>query len=405
MHIGVCSLKFVEWGGGVGFIENLLYGLAAVPDKVTRITVFVPTHQQSLLRSLLRKIKRAVRHPSQAKYHLWGTAQTHAPWQGVAALFRTICPDVVVYDGSVNELRRHCQRLQVDVVLPSATPLINFGTPWVGYLYDCQHKHYPQFFKPDDAANRDRDFARMLHTAKLVLVNARAVVADLETFFPDKNAKVVALPFAPVLRAGSIDSVMARAPVAQQTYGTGTHYFIICNQFWVHKDHSTALQAFAQATQDPSLHSYKLVCTGVMDDYRHPGYCTRLQALCQSLHIADRVVFTGYIDKQDQLALLYGATAMVQPTLFEGGPGGGAAFDSVAMGVPSVLSDIPVNLEINDPSVTFFKTGNPVSLAHALRDVATAPSVRPPVGTLLQRSGHHARTLGLSLFDAAASLL
>ena len=404
MHMGISTAGFVNWGGGVGFIENMLFGLMAVSDQVERITVFVPRPQQRQLRRWLGGIKRALLQPYNARHHLWGNAQAQAPWETARNLFEKIGPNVCLYDGTTADLQRQCRQLQVDVVLPSMTSLPGFGLPWAGYLFDCQHRYYPQFFKPDEIVSRDREFTSMLDSAQLVLVNAQAVVADLATFYPGHAARVVALPFAPLMRADSFASIMAQTPLAQQRYGTGSHYLMVCNQFWVHKDHRTAFEAFALARRHGALHNYRLVCSGLTQDYRFPGYFAELQTLLKKLQIQDHVVFTGYIDKLDQLALLSGAQALLQPTLFEGGPGGGAAYDAVALGVPSLLSDIAVNREITSPGVSFFKTGDAPALARALQALACQPVLRPDVQTLQQRSQQHASALGRSLVQAVAHL-
>jgi glycosyltransferase involved in cell wall biosynthesis len=91
----------------------------------------------------------------------------------------------------------------------------------------------------------------------------------------------------------------------------------------------------------------------------------------------------------------------VQPTLFEGGPGGGATFDAVALGIPSLLSDIPVNLEISDPLVRFFKTSNAESLAEKMMEIPANPPIRRNDVFLQEKSDHYARELGLSLCELA----
>ena len=57
------------------------------------------------------------------------------------------------------------------------------------------------------------------------------------------------------------------------------------------------------------------------------------------------------------------AVALIQPTLFEGSPGGLSVYDALALGVRAIVSDIPVNLEIQEPTVTFFKAANAEDLA------------------------------------------
>ncbi len=63
------------------------------------------------------------------------------------------------------------------------------------------------------------------------------------------------------------------------------------------------------------------------------------------------------------------AIALLQPTLFEGGPGGGAVADALALGVRCIVSDIETNLEIENEKVSFFHTGSPNSLAEEMMTV------------------------------------
>ncbi len=237
------------------------------------------------------------------------------------------------------------------------------------------------------------------------MVNSRAAAADFSSFFPDQRASIVALPFAPLLRSENIASVAVQTPAVKQKYATGDKYLIISNQFWIHKDHGTAFKAFALATDKGILHDYKLVCTGTQEDFRFPDHFKKLEALLASLNIKDRVIFTGHIDKLNQLALINGATLMLQPTLFEGGPGGGAAYDSVSLGIPTILSDIPVNFEIADTIVTFFTAGDIYSLANAIELQIQRNVRRKNEYELAQRSNDYARKLGLSLFGIAREAL
>jgi glycosyltransferase involved in cell wall biosynthesis len=66
---------------------------------------------------------------------------------------------------------------------------------------------------------------------------------------------------------------------------------------------------------------------------------------------------------------MYNAKAILQPTLFEGGPGGGAVYEALGMGIPVVLSDISVNKEIENPLILFFESLNAVDLANKMIEV------------------------------------
>jgi glycosyltransferase involved in cell wall biosynthesis len=205
-----------------------------------------------------------------------------------------------------------------------------------------------------------------------VVLNARTVVADIEKYYPRHKAKLVAMPFCPPANARNIELDEVRA--AQVKYKLPKEYFMISNQFWVHKSHDTAFLAVAK------LHSVgqrvHLVCTGHTDDYRHPNHFQHLQELLQDLGIESSVHILGLIPKEEQLALMQGALAVVQPTLFEGGPGGGAIYNAISLGVPCIVSDIEVNLEIDLGNVRFFRAGSPDDLAAKMQSLILA---LPPV--------------------------
>lgn len=402
LHIGFLAKDFLAWRGGVWFVQNLLRGLVALPSQNLTVTIFVPSDStpRIMLRRLAQRLKKALRQPLQAWSALTSPSAERSLWTLGVRELTAILPRVVIYDDSEADLLRRSRLAGVDVLMPVMTPLKNSDIPWVGYLYDCQHRHHPEFFSASERAVRDRNFELMLQRADVVFANARAVITDLQTFFPDGHAKLFSLPHAPLIRESELRRVGVDDDVGPVDVGE-SGYFIVCNQFWIHKDHETAFRAFARFVALPDRAACRLLCTGLTEDYRFPDHFGRLKALVAELGIADRVVFTGYIDRAEQLALVHGALAVLQPTLFEGGPGGGAASDALALGVPCVLSDIPVNLELQDALAFFFRVGNPESLAEAMESVAAHPPNRPSKEALLDANLRHARVLGDSLVALA----
>lgn len=73
-------------------------------------------------------------------------------------------------------------------------------------------------------------------------------------------------------------------------------------------------------------------------------------------------------------------------TLFEGGPGGGAVYDGIALGSRCLVSDIEVNREINEPEISFFSAKDPAALAALMAEVLSDPcAVRPSAERLAER--------------------
>ena len=370
LKVGILGEGFVQWGGGLDFLRTIVTSLCATSQPLELHFLAPGTGPRASLQRADQRLRGVAK-------KLLGrpTAPSYAPSRAdIRRAIASFDVPVEVHDIDIGPaaLRRQARHLGLDVLLPSFTPLpFDTELPWLGYVYDFQHRHLPHFFSERDRAKRDQDFATMLGSARAVIVNARAVARDIATFHPGSRARVFALPFS---TAPSSSWLPADEDVTGR-YGITGRYFIVCNQFWQHKDHATAFAAFARIAHDAGNGDLHLVCTGATSDYRSAGHFDTLMATVRAAGIEARVHALGLIPKRDQVALLKGAMALVQPTLSEGGPGGGAVYDAVAVGVPSIVSDIPVNLEIdNEPLVSFFKAQDPESLAAALQARAEAPA-------------------------------
>jgi len=387
MRLGILAQGMIHWGGGLDFLHLIVDSLVQTADG-DELHLLVPGFGYV---AALRNTLRARRSGGRAAAA--GTAM-------VAQRFSQQFPSVEVHriDSGPMALRGAARRLALECLLPALSPPRLIGaTPWIGYLYDFQHRHYPQFFSEKERRSRDRAFATMTARARSIIVNARAVARDVERFCPGTTARVVALPFSPSPRPEWFEEV----PGVREKYAINRPYFLIANQFWVHKNHRCAFEAFAMLDSCVDAH---LVCTGDTGDHRHPGYFEELKRGLREARIIDRVHILGYIPKRDQIELIKHAIAVVQPTLFEGGPGGGATYDAVSLGVPVILSDIPVNREVDLGEVTFFAPDQPAELAHQMARVAASPPVRPSADTLI-RAGYARRVeCGRTLLAAACQV-
>ena len=392
---------FLNWGGGVDFLRLISSGLLSRDDVRRPVGLLYPTDAlpSRLIRTALLARAAFIETFSRSAAE-WRPSPT-PDFARVASWFQNPDGDLLLRSCGPREgaLERVLQSMESDVLLPVLRPLSrDFRVPWVGYIYDFQHRYLSELFSPAERARRDHSISRMLCNAPVVIANSIAVHDDVARFYPGRESKVVTLPFTPVTQVRWFES----EPLAVcRRYNLPDRFFIVCNQFWVHKDHATALRALHVLRDDPSLRDFALVCTGKPEDYRAPGHFASLQSLIRSLGLDAAVRLLGHIPKDDQLALVRAATAVVQPTLFEGGPGGGAAYDAVAVGTPLIASDIPVNREIDLGEVRFFEPGNELELAAKMIE-SIAPSTRPSIAALLERSQARVRLLGDRLIAAAS---
>jgi len=273
----------------------------------------------------------------------------------------------------------------------------DFPVPWVGYLFDYQHKYLPDFFTEEERDKRDASFARMLASAPAVVVHSKAAQQDIEAFNPDHTSTVFALPIAPLPNA---DWFAEDLIGVVKKYGLPERYFLISNQFWRHKSHLTAFEALSLLRRNDEFNDVVVVCTGLTRDSRHPGYFPEVQKRIGELGLGEALKIVGYIPKLDQIQLMKRAVALIQPTLFEGSPGGLCVYDALALGVRAIVSDIPVNLEIQEPNVTFFKAASAENLAERMAIALREPAPWIDKERQLELARQRTTQLGERLMDA-----
>lgn len=273
----------------------------------------------------------------------------------------------------------------------------SFPCPWIGYIPDLQHKRLPHWFSERERLMRDKLFSKLLAEASAVVVNAATVIRDIEEFYPHHKARLFALPFCPpanLIRFSELSGIEVRTK-----YGLPAQYFMVSNQFWIHKSHETAFIALRQVRD--AGHDVHLVCTGNTFDYRWPDHFNYLQGIIERNNLRSHIHILGMISKSDQLAIMHESIAVIQPTLFEGGPGGGAVYDAVSIGVPSIVSDIQVNREIDIGIVRFFTAGSAESLAMRMIEIIMNPPQIPSEENIFSQLSNRQREFGKCLLNVA----
>jgi len=306
--------------------------------------------------------------------------------------------EIVNYRDTISSLASAMFRCHGEALLPCEHSLgPSFPLPWIGHIPDLQHKRLPQFFSERECLGRDRMHSKILAEASVVIVNSAAVVRDIKEFHPHHKARLVALPFCPV--PNLVQNFAASASQVRGTYGLPSRYFMVSNQFWIHKSHKTALLALLRLREDG--HDVHLVCTGNTYDYRWPKYFNDLKDLIEKHGLRDYVRILGVVPKADQLAIMHESIAVIQPTLFEGRPGGGAVYDAISLGTPSIVSDIPVNREINMGNVLFFTAGSVENLAEKMATMLVNPPQRLSNEQTFAQLAARQQEIGRILLDVA----
>jgi len=231
------------------------------------------------------------------------------------------------------------------------------GLPWIP---DLQHFHFAEYFSPEERAHRTELFRRIAERAPLAVVSSATAKRELEERFPAFHGKLRVLRFTTVPRP---EWAAADPQEVARRYGVARPYFMLPNQLWVHKNHLLAFEALrrlrAEGVDAP------LVCTGQAEDYRHPEHPRRLREFVEGNGLADRVVMLGVVPREDYVALLRGAAAVLQPSRFEGWSS--TVEDARAFGKRLVLSDLPSHREQDPEGARYASPDDPDAFAAAMR--------------------------------------
>lgn len=396
-RLAISAGSLARWTGGIDFLRFCVSALdSAAPE--TTWSVLLPT--EAATKSAVRMLKAGIKKLSGMKSGASGNiskTQLVDAFNGSGAAIT-----VIDFPDSLKGLSGAMIQAGAQAVFPCTHSLgRTFPFGWIGYIPDLQHKRLPQWFSGRDFKARDRLFTKLLAEAPAVVVNSAAVLGDIEEFYPDHQARLFSLPFCPP--ANDIRFSEISAAHVRNTYHLPERYFMISNQFWIHKAHDTAFLALSKARE--AGHDVHLVCTGNTVDYRWPQHFSSLMRLIEDKRLQTHIHILGLIPKRDQLEIMRRSIAIVQPTLFEGGPGGGAVYDAISLNIPTIVSDIAVNREIDIGVVRFFKAGSVDDLAARMIEFLENPPHMPKKEETFARLRERQRQYGNFLLDISSSVV
>jgi glycosyltransferase involved in cell wall biosynthesis len=225
-----------------------------------------------------------------------------------------------------------------------------------------------EFHRPDDVGVVKRAYLRVMRRrvaahATLLAPISHATANDLHRRLNVPWSRMQIVPpcieslFSPQTKA-EIDSFRARR-------GLSPAFWLVVADNQPHKNYARLIAAFAQLRRDHPA-GWPLVVRG------EPSH--DLVALLEKHGVADRVTFVPRMPV-GEMPLLYGAaSALVFPSLFEGG--GLPVLEAMACGCPVVASDIPTTREFGADAVLTFDPMNANAIAAAMQSCEESSALR-----------------------------
>jgi glycosyltransferase involved in cell wall biosynthesis len=348
LRIGIPVIGNIHWLGGVSYIESLIKAIGILPK-----------HERPRLLLVVRE-------------NFLEAVELH---QSILPLI-----DGILFIGAdvrkaETLLRRPFIQCQTAEEISSN---IDFFFPVVGevlpnlcsasWIYDFQHIHLPEFFPPSDIQERNHSFRRIADLAKLAVFSSRDSESEFKRLFPESRAVTRVLHF----HALPADEWYEITPAEiQKKYHLPDHFFICCNQFWIHKNHTRLFEAVLALQEAGEM--IHLVCTGMTGDHRAPGYFNHLQQAINNSQLKDYIHILGVIPRIEQIQLMRRSLAVIQPSLFEGWST--VVEDARALGKTIILSDLPVHYEQAPAHAEYFNRINTDDLIRRISRLL--PALKP----------------------------
>jgi len=260
-------------------------------------------------------------------------------------------------------LRQH----QVDLLFcPFTAPTYaEPGLPVISIVYDLQHRAYPQFFDPREVAGRDAVLEQLRRRVKTMICisefTRQTLLTQLDVPAEQTQTAHVCIHSRLNQTAVSPDTLSALQ------LGNRPYLFYPAN-FWPHKNHRLLLTAYSLLLRrNPNL-DLDLVFTGALAQPE-----TELRFAVQTMGLAERVHFLGYLTDEQLAAVFQGCRMMIYPSLYEGF--GIPLLEAFAFGKPVLCSNVTSLPEIGSEAALYFDPRKPIEIVQAIENLLQQPQL------------------------------
>ena len=341
--IGIVFNFSGSWLGGVYYVQNIIKALNYIKDEdKPEIIIFYK--------------KELVNFTENIEYPYLKTIE----WQFVNAYKGFLLSWVLRKNVFLDTLLKEHNLDGIYPVYDHPVSNKNFkNTTIAAWFPDLQHKFYPNYFNKLNLVLREYRLKLLLKNADVLVLSSQNVASHFNKFYKiPKKLKIHVMPFVSIIDNWNFDNIND----LKAKYKLPEEYFMVSNQFYVHKNHITVLKALSVLKEkNKNIH---VVLTGKMEHYKNPAFIESLKKEIETNNIADMVSLLGVIPREDQLSIMKGAKAIIQPSLFEGWST--VIEDAKSLQVPVIASNIDVHKEQMEDRGVYFKATDELDLANVL---------------------------------------
>jgi Glycosyltransferase len=326
IRVGLRYLYSENWIAGAYYIENLIHALNTLPDAQKPYLKILSYNEKDF-----ERVKQITNYPylsffsPNTRYNLLERI--------INKIYRSITKKNLI-----EKLPNH---KKIDILFPALEgeyfSLISDNRKFF-WIPDFQEDYLPQFFSQEEIKNRKNHQKQLSEKKTNIVFSSQDASNDFNRLYPNHQCQTFVLRFA-VTHSQTYQVLDIRK--IREKYQLPENYFFSPNQFWAHKNHIVVLKA-ARLLKEQNI-GFCIAFSGKQEDHRNPDYFKSLEKYVKENSLENNVKFLGFIERNEQLALMKHAQAIIQPSLFEGWST--VVEDAKAMNQTIILSDLRVHKE------------------------------------------------------------
>jgi len=267
---------------------------------------------------------------------------------------------------------RYCTKAKIDIyhtqyIIPFFMPK---RTRIITHIHDVSFRAHPEFISRMDSFFLNTLIPRAVKKSDKVIAVSQFTKDEIIKYYKVMSEKVVVIHNAvsEEYKNGEINEGV------QKKYNLPKKYILALGTMQPRKNIPFLVSMFAQVAK--RIDDVHLVLVGKQ---AHNFDNSILKAIKQYPQIKDKVIFTGYVDEEDKLAVFEGAEVFVFPSLYEGF--GVPILEAFEAGVPVLASDIAPHKEIGGEGALYCDVKNVDQCKKMLYDILDNDKIRKYVLT------------------------
>jgi glycosyltransferase involved in cell wall biosynthesis len=277
------------------------------------------------------------------------------------------------------DLPRRMRADRPDVVHVQFTGPLICSVPQVVSVHDVSFLEHPEYFHWERCAQLRLTVKRTVHRAARVLTGsdfARRSILRAYQIDPDK---VITIPIAPNPIFRPLPRDRAQREVRDRLKIDGP-FVLTVGDLQPRKNHLGLIQAFEGLVETHPQIRQKLVFAG-----KDTWFAPQIREAAKNSRVADRIVFTGFVEDNDLLRLYNACDCFVFPSFYEGF--GIPILEAMACGRAVACANTSSMPEVADGAGILFDPQSKAEIARALADILLDAELRARLERLgLQRA-------------------